>query len=76
MTESWYCPNEKDGDALMGEHQFFTRRHRQIVSKTYLGNGKQWAFDAPTVLADDPMGAPICATCKTVAVVDGLPQSS
>ena len=62
MSE-WYCPNEAHGDGVRGRHQFFTRRHKQIVEKTFLGNGRQWAMDKPRVVIEEPITKLVCATC-------------
>ena len=68
MSKGWYCPNEEDGDSLQGRHQFFSRKHRQVVVKTYIGNGRQWALDRPEVLEDEPISESVCTTCGALGV--------
>ncbi|PLS86204.1 MAG: hypothetical protein CYG60_08495 [Actinobacteria bacterium] len=66
MSE-WYCPNEQEGDATRTRHQFFKRRHRLVVEKTFIGNGRQWGLDNPPVLEDEPVGEMVCQTCGAKA---------
>ena len=66
------CPNEMEGDAMKipMEHQVFTRRHRLIVEKAYIGNGKRWALDnLPPVLSDEPLTDFVCKTCGAPAEI-------
>lgn len=68
MTENWRCPNDTNTESASPEkHKFFNRTHRQVVIKTFLGNGRQWAFDTLHVLEDEPIGEMICVTCGAVA---------
>ena len=70
QIELW-CPNEMQGDAMKSpaEHQVFMRRHRLVVEKTYICNGKQWGFDKPLVLSDEPITEFVCETCGTPAEI-------
>jgi hypothetical protein len=70
MMRHLICPNEKDGDSLEGEHQFFLQKRHRTELVTLIGNGRRWALDAGQTLDWEDVGPPKCETCGAEAIVE------
>lgn len=70
------CPNRpattKGNEPLSTreKHEGFHRTYQKKVRQYHLDNGRQWAFDQPVILENEPTGPFVCATCGAEAIVE------